>query len=69
MSGKEEKVNFADACYDGSLEYILKLIDQGADINQTGVRGRNGLMRAAEGSKVEIVKLLHTVRSLIYVPL
>ena len=59
MSGKEEKVNFADACYDGSLEYIQKLIDQGADINQTGYQGRNGLMLAVQGSKVEIIKLLH----------
>ena len=59
MSERKTKGNFVDACYDGSLEYIQKLIDQGADINQTNYWGENGLIRAVARSKVEIIKLLH----------
>ena len=55
----EVKENFADACYEEDLKTIESMFQNGADINQTGKDGRNGLMRAAEKGKKDIIKFLH----------
>ena len=60
MSENGKDVNFADACEEGDLKYILELIDKGADINQTGDRGQNGLLRAAFGGNKVVIKELHS---------
>ena len=56
-------VNFADLCRDENLESIKRLIDQGADINQTDENGRNGLLVAVTEGKHDIIKYLHSKNS------
>ena len=52
--------NFADACLFKSLESILKLVKRGADVNQTGVDGQNGLLQASARSNRDVISYLHS---------
>ena len=57
----EVKENFAEACLEKDLETIEKMVKNGADITQIDrVFGRNGLLRAAEKGKKDIIRFLHS---------
>ena len=56
----KNRMTFTEACFSKDLKYIQKLVENGAEVNQIGKYGRNGLLWAVVKGNKDIIKFLHS---------